>query len=88
MRWLFNIISIAALAVSLVCMVDMVGRYCGTSYLQKTTENASAVSEVALRYGFSGWEAMRKAMDELTEQFENFIEDDERSHPITTGEES
>ena len=88
MRWLFNFIAIAALAVSLVCMGDMVGRYHGTPYLQKTAEMAGDVGEAALRHGLSGCAAMRNAMDELTIRFEKFTETDEKSDQITTGEES
>lgn len=88
MRWLFNIIAIAALAVSLVCMGDMVGRYYGTPYLQNIAEKADAGSEAALRNGISVWEAMRKAMGELTKRVEKFTKTDEKSHRITTGEES
>lgn len=69
-------------------MGDMVGRYYGTPYLQKTAARVGAISEATLMYGLSGCEAMRKAMDELTKRFEKFTAIDEKSHRITTGEES
>ena len=88
MRWLFNFIALATLVVSLVCMGDMVGRYYGTPYLQKTVEMAGTATDAAVRYGISGRETMRNALDELTKRFEKFTETDEKSHRITTGEES
>ena len=88
MRWLFNFIAIAALVVSLVCMGDMVGRYCGTPYLQKAVARAGAATDAALRYGHSGCAAMRNIMDELTTRYEKFTEPVEKSDQITTGEES
>lgn len=88
MRWLFNFIAIVALAVSLFCMGDMVGKYYGTPYLQKTVEKAGAATDSALSYGLSGCKSMRSIMNELMKKFENFTEFDKKLHKITTGEKS
>lgn len=88
MAWILRIIACAAMIFSIVCLGTLIERNFGTSYLQRSVESAGTIGHGVSEYGVEGLDTMRNAMDELTKRFEKFTKSVEKSHRITTGEES